>query len=385
MNIFEMLIYDYTLRTVAIGSAIIGLVSGALGCFAFLRRQSLVGDVVAHSSLLGIVIAFLISYWLTGEGTKASLPLLLGAGIAGLLAMLLVTGIIKRTRIKTDAALGIMLAVFFGSGVFVLKMIQQRPIPGKAGLSDYIFGMAATITRFDVSIMAVLAALALALLFVFWKEFELYTFDSDYASSLGFSGRLLNTLLTGLIVVAIIIGLQAVGVILMVAMLVAPASAARQWTNRLKVMVVLAAFFGTISGVSGAVLSSIFNNLPTGPVIVLCITAIVLFSLMFAPKRGILPKLVRRARNHRRIQLDSVLADLYLLEANHPEKNFIGHSARVIATMNSRKSGVDKSLYTLERLGMVSKPSERYWKLTPKGWQRADKVIHRQEKNMTAD
>ena len=296
---FELLLTDYTLRTVCIGSAAIGAVSGGLGCFAYLRRQSLIGDVVSHSSLAGIVLFFLAGYWLTGDGHRTLPVLIPGAIVAGTAALLLTRTIVENTTLKEDAGLGVMLAIFFGTGMLLLRWLQRSnpPIPGRAGLDDYLFGMAATMGQSDLIMIAIIGTLAVGLMLLFWKEFKVFTFDPVFAHSLRFRTRLLDTLLLVVLVLSIVIGIQAVGVVLMVALLVTPASAARQWTNHLGPMVAVAAFFGAVCGGLGALISSTSAHLPTGPVIVLLATAFFLMSLLFAPRRG----LVERVRRHRRL------------------------------------------------------------------------------------
>lgn len=290
MDFLPGFLFNYTWQTVALGAAILGLVSGALGSFAVLRRQSLLGDAISHAALPGVVIAFMLT------GSKSPLVLLLGAAVAGLLGTLLMMGITRYTRIKEDSALGIILSVFFGFGLMLLTFLQQNPQARQAGLNSFLFGQAATLLMGDVIVMALFGGGALALMLLFWKQFKLISFDADYAASLGLPVRLLDVLLTGLLVVAIVIGLQAVGVVLMSAMIVAPAAAARQWTDRLGVMVALAALFGAASGVVGATISSLGRGLSTGPVVVLVASAIVLVSLFFAANRGLLWVKLRQSR-----------------------------------------------------------------------------------------
>jgi len=278
LNLFS----DYTLRTVAIGTMILGVVSGALGSYAVLRKQSLVGDAISHAALPGICLAFLIT------DSKAPLVMIVGASLSGWLGILVVTAIVRNTRIKEDAALGIILAVFFGVGIVLLTLIQKMPNANQAGLDKFLFGQAAALLERDIKTMGVIGVIVISLTLLFWKEFKLLCFDPAFGASLGFPMKILDILLMTLIVMAIVIGLQAVGVVLMSAMVVAPASAARQWTNRLAVMVCLAAFFGAISGVTGAVISSTAVRIPTGPMIVICASGIFLFSLAFAPNRGLI-------------------------------------------------------------------------------------------------
>lgn len=289
---------DYTLRTVCLGTAAIGAVSGGLGCFAYLRRQSLIGDVVSHSSLFGIVLFFLASYWATGEGNRSSAVLIPGAIVAGTLALVLTRTIVENTRIKQDSGLGVMLAIFFGTGMLLLRWLQRSSpaIPGRAGLDDYLFGMAAAMGRDDLIMIGALGVLAIGLMLLLWKEFKVYTFDPVFAHGLRFRTRTLDTLLLVILVVSIVIGIQAVGVVLMIALLITPASAARQWTRHLGSMVALAAAFGAFCGGAGSLVSSTRAHLPTGPVIVLFATAIFLLSMVFAPRRGLLERIRRRRR-----------------------------------------------------------------------------------------
>lgn len=251
LGILSDLLTDYTLRTVALGAAVLGIVSGALGTFAFLRRQSLLGDAMSHAALPGVVLAFMLT------GSKAPLVLVLGAAVAGVLGTVFLLSITRYTRIKEDAALGIILSVFFGVGLMLLTFLQRNPAAAQAGLNNFLFGQAATLLQRDVVVMAVFGGGALLVLALFWKEFKLLAFDRDFGGSLGFPMAALDVLLTTLLVIAIVIGLQAVGVVLMSAMVVAPAAAARQWTDRLSIMVILAAFFGAMAGVIGAVISSL--------------------------------------------------------------------------------------------------------------------------------
>lgn len=284
------LVFDYTLRTVALGAATLGLVSGVLGAFAMLRRQSLLGDAISHAALPGIALAFLLT------GSKAPLVLVLGAAIAGWLGTLAVMVTVRNTRIKEDAALGMVLAVFFGFGMLLLTFIQKLPDASQAGLDKFLFGQAATLVQRDVVTMALLGTVAMLTVMLLWKEFKLFSFDPEFAASLGFPTRLLDVILTGLIVIAIVIGLQTVGVVLMSAMIVAPAAAARQWTERLHIMVLLSGAFGALVGLLGAITSSLVQRLPTGPTIVLFLGAIVLVSLLLAPERGILARARRQSR-----------------------------------------------------------------------------------------
>ncbi len=282
---------NYTLIVVGIGSALLGIISGALGTYAVLRRQSLLGDAISHAALPGIALAFLLT------GSKTPLILVFGAALAGWVGTLLILSIVKLTRIKYDSALGLVLSTFFGFGLVLHTLIQRNGNANQAGLDTFLFGQAASLLERDVLTMGILGGIALLIMSLFWKELKLLVFDEGFATSIGLPVRALDILLTSLLTVAIVLGLQAVGAVLMSAMLVAPAVAARQWTDRLGHMVLIAALFGAIAGVSGTLLSSSASRLPTGPTIVLCATLFVGLSFALAPNRGLVWHWVRHRRD----------------------------------------------------------------------------------------
>jgi manganese/zinc/iron transport system permease protein len=284
--------YDYTLRTVAFGGAILGVVSGVLGCFLVLRQQSLLGDALSHAALPGVALAFLVA------GKQLGV-LLIGAGIAGWLGAMFISAVLRTTRIKQDTAMGITLAAWFAFGLALMGYIQSRPDASQAGLKNFIFGQAAAIVGEDVLLIGGVGCAAFAVLALFWKEFKLITFDPEFAATNGYPTRLLDVLLTSLTVIAIVLGLQMAGVVLMVGLLIAPAVAARQWTRGLGQMIALSAVFGAFSGASGAILSAVSTGMPTGPLIIVVATLIVFVSIMVAPERGVLWKRLRDRRNRK--------------------------------------------------------------------------------------
>lgn len=364
------LFFDYTVRTVALGAGVLGIVSGSLGSFAVLRKQSLLGDAMSHAALPGIVLAFIL--------TRSKLPviLLIGAMITAWLGAVTIGIIVRNTRIKNDSGLGLVLSVLFGFGLMLLTFVQRIPDASQAGLDKFLFGQAAALLERDVITMAVLGGLALLLMTLFWKEFKLLSFDADFGASLGFPMRLIDIMLTTLIVIAIVVGLQAVGVVLMSAMIVAPAAAARQWTDRLSLMVLLAALFGALAGTSGALISSTGAGLSTGPVIVLSISTIVLLSLLLAPNRGLVWHWFRRRQNRRRLRVESVLTDLYILASQHEEDPQHPHHVAVLRAMRAGRGGVRRSLQELAARGWVQEVAPEEWALTPAGVQQARQLNH---------
>jgi len=292
---------DYTLRNVFLGTMLLGIGSGVVGCFAVLRKQSLLGDAVAHAALPGVVIAFLIT------GSKLSLPLLAGAGLTGLIGTLFINLIVNTSKIDTDAAQGIVLGVFLGLGFLLLTYVQKLPGAGKSGLDKFIFGQAATITQQDVISIFIVETIILIFIILFWKELKISTFDPVFSKSIGFSPKIIELILTFLVVITIVIGIQSVGVILMSALLMAPAAAARQWTDRLSIMCLLSAFFGAASGMGGAVISSQVSKMPTGPVIVCFLTGFTLISILFSPHRGIIQSKIKKFYTKNKYKKEIVL------------------------------------------------------------------------------
>ncbi len=170
----------------------------------------------------------------------------------------------------------------------LLTYIQKIPNANQAGLENFLFGQVSTILQRDVIFMGIVAVFTILPVILFWKEFKLLSFDHDFAAIIGFSTNKLDLLLTTLMVIAVIAGLQSVGgVVLMSAMLIAPAVSARQWTDKLSVMIVLSSIFGgAVSGVVGTLISSSIPKMPTGPIIVVVVTIIAFISMLFAPNRG---------------------------------------------------------------------------------------------------
>ena len=338
-QIFLHVEYDYTLRTVALGGALLGIVSGVLGCFAVLRHQSLLGDALSHAALPGVAIAFLLA------GRDLGL-LLVGAGVTSWLGVYFIRIVTNTTRIKQDAAMGIVLAAWFAAGIALLVYIQARPDASQAGLDTFIFGQAAAIVERDVRLIAIVGAASFVVLGLFWKEFKLITFDSEFAGANGFRVNILSMLLSTLIVVAIVLGLQLAGVVLMVGMLIASGIAARQWTNQLGQMVILSAVFGAFSGSAGAIVSAVDADIPTGPLIVVVAFLLVAISLSFAPGRGLVWALLRRGADRRRFAAQTIRQDLYHYAIDHGAKAFATASAAHLQKPKSKASATASAAHS---------------------------------------
>jgi len=296
---------DANVRYVVAGSVLLGGIAGAFGTFAFLQRRSLIGDAIAHATLPGVGFAFIIL------GRKELHWLLLGAAISGWAGALAIDAITRYSRLKLDAALGIVLSAFFGLGIVVLTYIQKTGAGAQSGLDKFLFGQAAAIGRQDVIVLAIIGAVMVTVLLLLFAKLKIMTFDPGFAASAGLNTGLLQFVLTTMLVVTVTVGLQAVGVVLMAAILIIPAAAARQWTDNLKIMLVLSAIFGMVSGLAGAYISFLKPHFPTGPWIIVSASLIFIFSIMFATKRGMVVRWLKQLRNRRKMTEDHVLKVLF--------------------------------------------------------------------------
>ena len=324
--------------TVILGTSLLGCVAGVVGSFAVLRRRALVGDALAHASLPGLCLVYLLL------GERNFFWLLWGAFAAGILGVLLISFVTRWTRTKEDAAIGIVLSTFFGAGMVLLSLIQHREGAGnQAGLDQYIFGQAATMIWQDVALIAAISAVVLALVALLYKEFKVLSFDPDFAQSQGWPTLTLDLTMMGALALTTVVGLPAVGVVLMVALLIIPAVAARFWTSRLGPMLVLAGAIGLASGALGTLFSTeiperllgfdplAFGDtsvgLPTGPLIVLSAAFLFFMSMLFAPQRGVLARLWSAARLRTMTARQNFLRTMYeLSEPSLPNRPAVAMS-----------------------------------------------------------
>jgi manganese/zinc/iron transport system permease protein len=358
-------------RYVVLATLLLGLSAALVGCFTLLQKRSLSGDVVAHAVLPGVCLAFLITQ------VKFSLYLIIGASFTGWLSLILVDYIKNHTKIKEDTALSLVLSGFFGFGVLLLTYIQKTGSASQAGLEQFLFGKASALIGSDVWIFAVLSLLLILIIFLFYKEFVTIIFNKSFAISIGLPVRLIEFLLTSLTVLAVVLGIQAVGVVLMSALLITPAIAARQWSNRLKIIILIASCIGMFSAWLGALISYLFPQMPTGPWIVLVASFCAFGSFLVAPK-GVLIKILKQKRHKNRVLLENIIKTLYHIVE---EKNNQG--AMIDAILEKRnfrysKKYIQKILLELEKQKLLRKENKRYF-FTDLGLQKGKRLtkLHR--------
>ena len=304
----------YNAALVAIGAALLGFSAGSSGTFLFLRKRALVCDAVAHATLPGVGIAFIVMVSLGGDG-RSLIGLLLGSAITAWVGLFLIEWIARHTRLAEDAAIGAVLSVFFGVGIVLLTIIQSMSSGRQAGLEGFLLGSTAGMLFQDAFVIAIGGSLAVLATWLMRRPMTLVAFDSEYAAAIGYNVRRVDLLMMGIVMGVTVIGLKLVGLILIVAMLIIPAVTARFWTERSGNVIWIAGAIGGASGYLGAVISASAPALPTGPIIVLVAAGCFVFSLLFAPVRGVLAAVIRhrrfQARVHRR-------QGLLALAAQHP-------------------------------------------------------------------
>lgn len=363
----------YNTLIVLVGTSLLGASAGLVGSFAVLRQRALTGDALAHAALPGLCLAFIVM------GQRSLPAMLLGALLSGLAGIGAISALRRWTRIKEDTAIGIILSVFFGAGIVLSRCIQNMSTTGsKAGLDSYILGKTAGMILQDVLLIAGLAAFCLIVLLMFYKEFRVVAFDPSFARVQGWPAGRLDLLLMTLIAVAVVIGLPAVGVVLMASLLILPGASARFWTDELDRLLMLATVFGMITGAIGTIISTRYSMLPAGPIIVLTGTTLFLISLFFAPRRGVISRWLLERRVQRQLGQDKLLTLLYnLSEPQWPDSPSWNHS-----DLTSRKSWPKHQLQShIQQLlvwGLIESSNDGGYRLTPDGWKRSAELAKNQ-------
>lgn len=368
---------DYNTRLVVLCTMALGLASGLIGTFLLLRKRSLMGDALSHACLPGIGLAFivLVAMGLPGK----SLPgLLAGAIVTGVLGVLAVLAIRNTSRIKDDAAMGIVLSVFYGAGVAVLGFVQSIPEASAAGLQGFIQGKTASMVASDRILLFSVAGLVVAASLLLKKEFMLLCFDEGFASSQGWPVHRLDLLMLLLVSLVTVAGLQAVGLILIIAYLIIPAAAARFWTERLGSMLLLSGLIGAASGWLGASFSALLWKLPAGAIIVLVAAAIFLLSLLFGTARGVVPRLLERVRLNRKVGRQHLLRAVYEILENSDSDRPPANKAVTFGELLAKRSWSESRLLRLVRRarkdGFVESFGEDSLELSETGFGEASRI-----------
>lgn len=360
---------DPNIRYVVVGSVLLAISAAIVGCFTFLKKRALIGDAVAHSVLPGVCLAFVLS------GTKNPFYLIIGAFITGWLSLRFIDVVVRYSKIKEDTAIGLTLSVFFGLGILILTAIQHSGNANQSGLDQFLFGKAASLVGQDLVVFGSVSVILLLVVGLLFKELTLLAFDENFAKAIGMPVKALELVLTTLTVLAVVTGIQAVGVVLMAAMLITPAAAARFWTDKLTVMVFLAALFGAISGITGAYISYVAPAMPTGPWIVMVISFIAMTSFFVAPGKGIFFKLYQQRRHQKQILEENILKAFFHLGEGSSGDYFKPRNTTELMTQRRFLPGRLKAgLTKLVRQGFLN-ASPDGWALTQEGKNKGQRIV----------
>ncbi len=359
---------DPAVRTALLGTTLLGFCCGLMGCFLVVRRLALMGDALSHAVLPGVALGYLWNL------TRDPLAIFIGATLAGLLGAGTAQWIRHSTKHKEDAALGFVLASFFGLGICLLTMIQALPGGQKSGLESFLFGQAAAMGWEDVILLAGVTGLAVLGVGIFFKELRLVCFDPGFARSLGWPVRTFHYGLMLLLAFAIVSALQAVGVVLVSALLVIPAAAAMLFTDRFAWMLVIAAWVGILAGVGGVLVSFLGSNLPTGPYMVLAAATIFALAFCFAPRHGVWHRWWRARSRAARIAHENTLKALYHALEDEEFRRETVSLAELADRRRQSEEEAERAVRGAERCGWMSLVGDVIC-FTPAGWQRACEIV----------
>ena len=382
-EIFRVLtLQDYNTRVVIIGTTLLGLAAGLVGTFLILRKRALLSDTLSHATLPGIALAFILITYLGGDG-KNLIALISGAAVFSVLGTISVIVLQKYSRLKDDAALGIVLSVYFGFGIALLGLATRMESGTAAGLSSFIYGKTASMLFFDAVLIGAAALGSAIVCVILFKEFTLICFDYSYAATQGWPVVRLDFLMMTLVIIVTVIGLQAVGLILVVALLIIPPSAARFWTHSLKKLLVLSGFFGALSGLLGSTFSALMANLPAGAVIVIMAAAIFIFSLAFGSASGLVHQMIERRRLTNKVARENLLRKMYELyellgstrTAADPEAGYLFED--LLAARAWSVHQLRRALKAARADGMIKGDANQRFTLTDRGLDQAFQIVRK--------
>ncbi len=363
---------DPNVRYVVVGTLLLTSSAAMVGTFTLLKKKALVGDAIAHAVLPGVCLAFILT------GTKNPVYLVMGAFATGWLSLLLIDAITHYSKLKEDTAITLVLSVTFGIGVLLLTAIQHSGNAAQVGLSNFLFGKTAALVSHDLKTLSILSLVLMMILLLFFKEFTLVAFDKAFAQAIGLPVKRLELLLTSLTVLAIVIGIRAVGILLMAAMLITPPAAARFWTNHLPTMVRLAALLGMVAGGVGSFISYVVPAMPTGPWVVISSTLIAYGSFLLAPGKGLLARKIRQHRHRQKTLAENILKLFYKL--GEPAGDFYSsrHPKTLLLLRPMPTQVLMQGLKRLKKQNMLQKKGQQ-WYLTATGKTKGQEVsrLHR--------
>lgn len=365
-SLLEWMIPDSGSGKAILAAILLGAGCGLLGCFVVLRRVALMGDAISHAVLPGVVAGLIYS------PDRNPLILFFFAVVAGLFGAALVKAMMASTRLKSDTALGIVLATFFALGIVWQSRHQNETV----GVMNFLFGNVGAIDASDLRMMIVTTAVLLLVVFLLKRPLLVMSFDEGFSRGLGYPVKFLDAIFYFLLTFSVVVSLQAVGVVLVSAMLITPASAAYLLTDRFGRMLLLSVGFGVLSGVMGGVVSAQVNGVPTGPVITLAATLVFIAVYAFAPEHGVLAKWLRKQKRSQRVRRENTLKAIYqILES----EGFSHQDVSVMMIARKRRQPEDRVMRQCRELlrhGLIElSDDEVSLHMTDAGWKRAMEMV----------
>jgi len=356
---------DPNIAMVVAGISLLSISAAMVGTFTFLDKKALVGDAISHAVLPGVCLAFMFA------GNKNPYWIVLGAFATGAISTYCISWISASTKLKEDTVIAAVLSIFFGVGILLLTQLQQTGNAALSGLDHFLFGNAIAIVREDLLVYGFLACMVILCLLVFYKEFKLIIFNPHFAESVGLPVKRLKFIFNTLLVLAVVTGIQAIGVVLMAALLITPAAAARFWTNKLHIMLILAVLFALISGVAGAYISYAIPQMPTGPWVVMVISFLAFFSFFFAKRKGMVSRWFSQRKYQRKIHRDHILKTLFQ-QWERKEKGMT--YGELINQFQGKASTTKKYINSLEKRGFLL-ADDSHITLTTAGFTEARRIV----------
>lgn len=369
---------DPVLRAPTLGSILMCLSASLIGVLVYLRKESLIGEALSHATYPGVILgALFFAVYVSSDAGHPLLPVYImgGAALTSFCGIWSIHYLEKKLHIKNDAALCFVLSVYFGIGVLLASQMQFTYTLFYKQVQVYLWGQTATMTDVHVIIYSVLFFVVSLPLFIFYKEIKASTFDRTWSQAMGLPVLWVDTLLFILVILSLVTGIRSVGVVLMSAMLIAPAVSARQFTDRLGMMFLLSSIFGALAAYGGNVLSfelseTLGVSFPTGPMIVILSSLICLASLLFSPKRGVVFRRARQIKFQLKSLSENTLKTIWRISEDRPLEFRELHSYYSISPFFLKSI-----LSYLTYAGWVINNPQKQWQLTREGALRAQKII----------
>jgi len=361
-----------------LATVVFGIAAGLLGSFVVVRRVALVGDTLSHAILPGVVLGFIVCFSLDMD--RNAWVIFFCTAAVGLLSIAVVNLIQHSTRIKADTAMGVVLAGFFGIGLAMIAGLRDY-YDASASIESYIFGSIATISEADVYAMMIVCAVMLIAVVALLRPLSVVSFDRGFAVSLGYPIKFLDVVFYAMLTLTIVVSMQAMGVIMVSAMLITPAASAFLLTNKLPKMMVFSVGFAVLSSLLGCYLSinvdvGSYRNMPTGALITLAASAFFALTYFFAPHHGVLAKSVKLYNRKRRVRRENTLKAIYKL---YEDSGFNNESVPLAELTQLRRISVADTKRELnnliKKLLAITSPDGETVTLTSEGWRRASEIV----------